>query len=138
MSDFNQRVIDEFRANDGSVGGPFEEAQLALLSTTGARTGERRVSPVMYFTEGGDYYVLASKAGAPTNPAWFHNLVANPTVGVELATDHGVETFDATAEVVAGAERDRLFDRFAGLNPGFEEYQLRTDRIIPVVRLSRG
>ena len=137
MSDFNSQVIEEFRTNDGRVGGPFEGAHLALLSTTGAKSGEQRVSPVMYFTEGDRYYVIASKAGSPNNPAWFHNLVANPIVGVELSTERGIDSFDATAAVVEPAERDRLFGQFAGKNPGFEEYQLRTDRIIPVVELRR-
>ena len=99
MNDFNRQVIEEFRANDGVVAGPFAGTTVLLLTTTGARSGLTRVNPVVSRSEGSDVYVFASKAGAPTNPDWFHNLVAHPSVTVELGTD----TYEATAEVVEGA-----------------------------------
>ncbi|QNE47230.1 nitroreductase family deazaflavin-dependent oxidoreductase [Glaciihabitans sp. INWT7] len=138
MTDFNDRIIAEFRANDGVVGGPFTGAQLLLLTTTGAKSGERRVAPVMYFAEGDTSYVIASKAGSPTNPAWFHNLVAHPTVSVEAATDDGIESYTATAEQVTGELRERLYTKFSSTNPGFAEYQRKTDRVIPIVALTRA
>ena len=133
INDFNARVIDEFRANDGKVGGPFEGAALLLLTTTGARSGERRTSPVVYSTDGDRLVIVASKAGAPNNPAWFHNLIANPTVTVEVGTD----AFEATAAVTDEAERRRLFDAQAAMMPGFKEYEQKTSRVIPVVTLRR-
>lgn len=138
MTDFNDRIIAEFRANDGVVGGPFTGAHLLLLTTTGAKSGARRVAPMMYFAEGDTSYVIASKAGSPTNPAWFHNLVAHPTVSVEAATDDGIESYTATAEQVTGELRERLYAKFSSTNPGFAEYQLKTDRVIPIVALTRA
>jgi deazaflavin-dependent oxidoreductase (nitroreductase family) len=133
---WNDAIIAEFRANDGTVGGPFEGSLLLLLHTTGAKTGAARVSPMMYFAEPEGLFVVASKAGAPENPAWFHNLVAHPHVHIEQATDDGIEEFDATAEPVAGARRDELFARFAERAPGFAAYQAKTDRVIPIVELT--
>jgi deazaflavin-dependent oxidoreductase (nitroreductase family) len=133
MNDFNAQIITEFRSNDGKVGGPFESAKVLLLTTTGARSGLERVNPVVCRTEGDDVYVFASKAGAPTDPDWFHNLVANPDVTVEV----GTETYRARAEVLAGAERDRVYGAQATEFPNFAEYQAGTDRVIPVVRLRR-
>ena len=133
MNDFNRQVIEEFRANDGVVAGPFAGTTVLLLTTTGARSGLTRVNPVVSRSEGSDVYVFASKAGAPTNPDWFHNLVAHPSVTVELGTD----TYEATAEVVEGAERDRVYNAHAEQFPNFAEYQAGTDRVIPVVRLVR-
>src|SRR6185437_7660187 len=104
-NDWNTKIIEEFRANDGKVGGGFEGAPLLLLHTTGAKTGQERVHPVMYLPAGDRYAVFASKAGAPDNPAWFHNLVAHPGVTVEM----GSETFSARATVAERAERDRLY-----------------------------
>ena len=135
MTDWNDRIIAEFRDNDGRVGGPFEGAKLLLLHTTGAKSGQQRVSPVMYFAEPEGLFVIASKAGSPENPAWYHNLLANPVVHVEQATDDGIAQFDATAEPVQRAERDTLYARIAARNPGFAGYQRKTDRIIPMVRL---
>jgi deazaflavin-dependent oxidoreductase (nitroreductase family) len=132
-NDFNTQVIEEFRANGGVVGGPFEGATIVLLTTTGARSGLERVNPVMGRTEGDDLYVFASKAGAPTDPDWFHNLVANPEVTVEM----GTERFAARAEVVEGTERDRIYAAQAEEFPNFAEYQEGLDRVIPVVRLVR-
>lgn len=129
--DFNAKIIAEFRANEGRVGGPFEGAPLLLLTTTGAKSGERRTSPVMYLREDGHTYVFASKAGADTNPAWYHNLLAHPEVTVEI----GTETHEATAEPVTGVERDRIYALQAFRYPGFAEYQEKTSRVIPVVEL---
>jgi len=132
-NDWNQAIITEFRANGGKVSGQFAGAPLLLLTTTGAKTGRRLTSPVMYNTDGDRLLIFASKGGAPTNPAWYHNLVANPRVTLEV----GTETFDATAMVLQGDERDRLFARHAAQYPGFAEYQANTTRTIPVIALER-
>jgi deazaflavin-dependent oxidoreductase (nitroreductase family) len=129
--EFNRQVIDEFRTNAGKVSGPFEGAPMLLLTTTGAKTGRRLTSPLVYSKDGDDIIVIASKAGAPTNPDWFHNLKANPEVTVEVGTDE----FEARAEITEGDERQRLFDAQAELMPNFKEYEAGTDRVIPVVRL---
>jgi len=134
MNDFNTQIIEEFRANGGVVGGPFAGAPVLLLTTKGAKSGLDRVNPVVARQEGDNLYVFASKAGAPTNPDWFHNLVANPSVTVEF----GTETFSATAEVVEGEERDRIYAAQAEDFPNFAEYQAGTERVIPVVRLVRS
>jgi deazaflavin-dependent oxidoreductase (nitroreductase family) len=135
VSDFNTSIIEEFRANDGKVGGPFEGAPMVLLTTTGAKSGQARVRPMMYLKDGGDepIYVFASKAGAPTNPDWYHNLVANPEVTVEL----GTESYPATATPLDRDERDRIYAIQADRFPGFKEYETKTDRVIPVVALTR-
>jgi len=132
-NDFNTQIIEEFRANEGIVGGPFEGAPLLLLTTTGAKSGEPRTAPMMYRSEGERMFVFASKAGAPTNPDWYHNLVATPEMTVEV----GVERFSARATEVTGAERDRIYAAHATEYPGFAEYEAKTDRIIPVVELVR-
>ena len=132
MNDFNRAIIEEFRANDGKVGGPFEGAPVLLLSTTGAKSGERRTTPVMYLPDGERMVIFASKGGAPTNPAWYHNLVANPSATVEV----GADTVDVDATVTSGEERGRLFDRQAELYPQFKDYAEKTSREIPVVALS--
>jgi deazaflavin-dependent oxidoreductase (nitroreductase family) len=129
--DWNAKVIQEFRANGGRVGGQFAGAPLLLLTSTGARTGTQRVRPMMYLPEGDRLYVFASKAGAPTNPDWFRNLVANPRATVEVGTD----TYDVDASVLQGEERDRVYAQQAAAYPGFAEYQAATDRVIPVVAL---
>jgi deazaflavin-dependent oxidoreductase (nitroreductase family) len=133
-NDWNQKIIEEFRANEGKVGGQFEGAPVLLLTTTGAKSGRRHTTPMMYLPGDNGVYVFASKAGAPTNPDWFHNLVANPTVTVEVGTDQ----YDATAVPLAGAERDRVYAQQAKLFPGFAEYQEKTSRVIPVVELVRS
>jgi deazaflavin-dependent oxidoreductase (nitroreductase family) len=138
MTNWNDNIIAEFHDNDGKVGGPFAGAHLLLLTTTGAKSGQPRVAPMMYFTEGDSLYVIASKAGAPTSPDWYHNLVAHPEVHVEQSTDAGIVAFDATAQVLKRAERDRLFDIFSAANPGFGDYQKKTTRVIPVVQLQRA
>lgn len=133
MSDWNDQIIAEFRANDGKVGGPFEGAPLLLLHSTGAKSGEERVHPMMYQAVGDDFAVFASKAGAPTNPAWYHNLRAHPDARVEV----GTETLDVTARVLDGDERARIWEEQKARYPGFADYEAKTDRVIPVVLLSR-
>jgi len=133
MKSFNEAIVHEFRANGGKVGGQFEGAPRLLLTTTGAKTDRRLTSPLVYARDGDRLLVFASNAGAPTNPAWYHNLVANPTVTVEV----GTETFEARATVVTGEERDRLFAEQAKRMPGFATYQQNTTRVIPVVALER-
>ncbi len=137
MSDFNDRIIAEFRENEGKVGGPFEGAHLLLLTTTGAKSGLPRVSPMVYFLEPEGTFVVASKAGAKSHPAWFHNLKANPGVAIEMATPTGIDRFTATAEPVGDAIREDLFARFAARNPMFATYQAKTDRRIPIVSITR-
>jgi deazaflavin-dependent oxidoreductase (nitroreductase family) len=129
--DFNQQVIEEFRANHGRVGGPFEGGRLLLLTTTGAKTGKRHTNPVGFLPDGERILVIASAGGAPNHPDWFHNLVADPRVTVE----NGTFTYDAHAAVLAGAERDHAFARAAEFDPGWAEYQAKTTRVIPVVAL---
>ena len=136
MSDWNTKLIEEFRTNDGKVSGQFEGAPLLLLNTIGAKSGQPRTSPMMYLADETDdqrVYVFASKAGMPTNPDWYHNLKANPDVSVEV----GGETYDAVAHEVTGDERDRIYAIQAERYPGFAEYEQKTDRTIPVVALVR-
>mgnify|MGYP001807550762 CR=1 FL=1 len=130
---WNDSIIEQFRANNGHV--DRFGRRLLLLHTIGAKSGEPRIAPMMYFDEPEGIFVIASKAGAPENPAWVHNLLANPAVTVERATEHGVEEFDATAAPVANELRDTLYARFSERNPGFAGYQENTDRTIPVVQL---
>ena len=132
-NDFNQSVINEFRENHGRVSGGFAQAPLLLLTTTGARTGKARTTPVVYTRDGERLVIVASKAGAPTNPHWYLNLVANPEVTVELPDD----TFKARASVAEGDERDRLYSAHAAVMPAFADYAAGTDRVIPVVALDR-
>jgi len=133
MSDFNRGIIEEFRANHGVVGGQFEGATLVLLTTTGARTAQTRVNPLATLVEGDTLYVFASKAGAPTNPDWYHNVLAHPEVQVEFGDDR----FDAVASPVTGPERDRLYAAQVERMPGFGDYEKATERVIPVVELRR-
>ncbi len=133
VNDFNRNVIDEFRSNNGKVGGQFGNAPLVLLTTTGAKSGKPHTTPVVYTRDGDNLVVIASMGGAPKSPAWYHNLVANPQVTVELPG----ETYTAKARVTEGEERDRLFRAQAGLMPNFDEYQTKTTRVIPVVVLER-
>jgi deazaflavin-dependent oxidoreductase (nitroreductase family) len=131
-NDWNSKIIAEFRANGGKVGAPFEGAPLLLLHTTGARTAQERVNPVMYRDLGdGRYAVFASKGGAPTNPDWYHNLVANPRVSAEI----GTRTGQFTARVAEGDERERIWTPHKTANPGFADYERKTTRQIPVVIL---
>ncbi|SEC74688.1 nitroreductase/quinone reductase family protein [Streptomyces sp. PAN_FS17] len=131
-NDFNQQVIEEFRANKGRVGGYFEGARLLLLTTTGARTGRPHTTPVGYLPDSDDrVLIIASAAGAPRHPAWFRNLVANPRVTVES----GAFTYEARAVVLEGEERDRIFARAVEADPGWAAYQEKTERVIPVIAL---
>jgi len=129
-ANYNQVVIQQFRANGGKVQGPN---QLILLTTTGAKSGQPRTTPVAYSTDGDRLVIIASKAGAPTNPDWYHNLLANPIVTVET----GTETYQARATVAEEPERTRLYDQHAALMPGFAEYTKKTTRQIPVILLTR-
>ena len=134
MSDWNTGVIEEFRANEGRVGGPFEGAAMILIHHVGARTGTVRVSPLRYFPQDdGSMLVVASKGGAPDNPDWFHNVRANHRFEVEV----GTETFTVDAEVLTHEERAEVWPALVREAPGFGGYQDKTERIIPVVRLRR-
>lgn len=133
MVEFNRALIDEYRQNGGKVSGPFAGAPLLLLTTTGAKSGRELTSPLAFTRDGDRIIVIASKAGAPTNPAWYHNLVANPDVKVELDDD----TFDARAEVTEGDERERLYRQQAEVLPPFNQYEKNTTRQIPVIALNR-
>jgi deazaflavin-dependent oxidoreductase (nitroreductase family) len=132
MNDFNAKVIEEFRANGGKVGGAFEGAPLLILHSTGAKSGEPRLHPMMYLPDGDRYVVFASKAGAPTNPAWYHNLVAYPNASIEI----GTEKLEVTATEATGSERDQLFAEQVSRFPTFGEYEAKTDRVIPVMVLT--
>ncbi|OKK07939.1 cation-binding protein [Streptomyces sp. CB03234] len=133
-NDFNQPIIEEFRANHGRVGGWFEGARLVLLTTTGARSGKPHTTPVGYYPDGdGRILVIASAAGAPKHPAWYHNLLANPRATVE----DGVFTYEADATVLKGDERDRAFARAVEADSGWADYQAKTSRVIPVVALTQ-
>ena len=131
MPDWNSKIIEEFRANEGKVGGPFEGASLLLLHIVGARTGQQRVNPMMYRPVPGGYAVFASKAGAPTNPDWYHNLLAHPDVAAEI----GTATVQLHARVAEGAEREEIWEAHKAANPGFADYEKKTTRQIPVVIL---
>lgn len=134
MSDFNQAVIAEFRANAGKVGGYFAGANLLLLHTTGAKSGQPRTNPLVYATDGGRFVVAASKGGAPTNPDWYYNLRADPDASVEVRTEHcPVRATIVTEE----PERSRLYALLVAHRPGFAEYEQKTSRKIPVVVLER-
>jgi len=131
---FNAAVIDEFRNNGGQVTGMFAGAPLVLITTTGAKSGQRRTTPIVYTTDGDRLVIIASKGGAPTSPDWYHNLVANPDVTVELPN----ETFAARARVAEDPERERLYRAQAALMPNFDAYEKATTRKIPVVVLERA
>ena len=133
MKSFNQQLIEEFRANGGKVGGMFEGKPVVLVTVTGAKTGRKLTIPLVYLPDGERILIFASKAGSPKHPDWYHNIVANPTVMVEV----GAETYEATATVIAGEERDRLYARQAEAMPNFAEYQQKTTRVIPVIALER-
>ena len=134
VNDWNAQIITEFRANQGKLGGQFEGAPMLLLHTTGAKSGQQRVNPMMYLELDGRRYVFASKAGADTNPDWYHNLVASSAVTVEV----GAETYEATAAALAEDERSRIYAEQASRYPGFAEYAAKTSRVIPVVELTRA
>jgi len=131
--DWNRSTIEAFRANGGKVGGMWEGRPLLLLTTTGAKSGQRRTNPMMYLRDGDRLLVFASKGGAPTNPDWYHNLLAHPQATVEV----GTEVYEANATSLSGEERDRWFARQAQLYPQFADYQAKTTRKIPVIALER-
>ncbi len=131
MPDWNSKIIEEFRANGGEVGGNFEGAPLLLLHTVGARTGQPRVNPMMYLRVPGGYAVFASKAGAPVNPDWYHNLLAHPQVTAEI----GAGSVELQARVAQGEERERIWAAQKAAYPGFADYERQTTRQIPVVVL---
>jgi deazaflavin-dependent oxidoreductase (nitroreductase family) len=131
---FNEGVVEQFRDNGGVAPGRWAEQPLLLLTTTGARSGLPRTTPLIYSRDGDRLVVIASKGGEPTHPDWYHNLVAHPEATVEV----GSEAFPVRAEVAQGAERRRLFDQQAALMPFFAEYERTTAREIPVVVLTRG
>jgi deazaflavin-dependent oxidoreductase (nitroreductase family) len=134
MLDFNQTVIDEFRTNAGVCSGPFDGMPMVLVTMTGAKSGRTLTSPLVHSMDGDDVVVIASKGGAPSHPSWFHNLVANPTVTVEVGTD----SYQADAVLAEGEERDRLFAAQAAQLPQFSEYKTNAaPRVIPVFRLVR-
>lgn len=133
MNDWNRAIIDEFHANGGKVGGQFEGGTLLLLTTQGSKSGKSHTTPLVYLADGERMIIIASAAGAPNNPAWYYNLIAHPRVTVEV----GTETFEVTATVATGEERDRLWAWTIKQLPGFADYQTKTTRQIPVVILQR-
>ena len=133
VNNYNRQIIEEFHANEGKVGGPFEGATLLLLTHRGAKTGTARTNPLAYIEEDGRYFVFGSKGGASTNPDWYHTLRANPDATIEI----GTEKFDVTAEVLTGEERDRVWTRNVRERPAFGDYEKRTSRKIPVIALTR-
>jgi deazaflavin-dependent oxidoreductase (nitroreductase family) len=134
VTDFNQALIAELRSNHGQVtSGPFTGRRLLILTTTGAKTGQRRETPLVYSTDGDRFVIVASKGGAPSHPAWYHNIAADSAVTVEVDG----ERFAATATIAGSTERRRLYDAHAALYPTFAEYEARTDRVIPVIVLQR-
>ena len=133
QNNWNSQTIEAFRANGGKVGGVWEGRPLLLLTTTGAKSGKQHTSPTMYLPDGDRLLIFASKAGAPSNPDWYYNLLAHPEVTVEV----GSETYQATAVPITGEERNRLYAKQAELYPQFADYQKKTTRKIPVVALER-
>ncbi len=132
-NDWNQAVIEEFRANSGKVGGPFAGRTLLLLHTVGAKSGHERVNPLAYVSDGDRLVIIASKGGAPTNPDWFYNLLAHPQVTVEVSA----EQFLAQAAFPPEPERSRLYSLMVDMMPIFAEYQRKATRVIPVITLTR-
>lgn len=133
MSDWNKAIIEEFHANEGKVGGPFEGANLLLLHTVGAKSGLERINPVMYFMDDDRYVVIASKGGAATHPDWYRNILANPEISVEV----GTEKFPVIAAVASEPGRTKLYEKMESISHGFTEYKHKTSRTIPVVTLTR-
>jgi deazaflavin-dependent oxidoreductase (nitroreductase family) len=134
MKAFNKSIVDEFRANGGKVGGPFEGATLVLLTTTGAKSGQPRLAPLAYLTIEGKTIIIGSKAGADTNPDWVHNLRANPSAHIEVGSD----AYDVTARELPPEERDEVYPKIVALAPGFGDYQAKTSRVIPLFELQRA
>lgn len=133
MDDFNQRIMDDFRANGGQVGGDFTGVPMVIVHHTGAKSGVVRHAPLCYLPNGDDVVIFASMGGAPNNPAWYHNLIANPETVIEL----GTETLPVRVREAKGAERDELFERQKRAMPPFADYEAATTRVIPVLVLER-
>lgn len=133
INEYNQSIIEEFRANNGTVGGPFKGASLLLLHSEGAKSGEQRINPLAYFADGADFLIIASYSGGPKNPPWFYNLVANAQAKIEV----GGAEFSVQSEVVAEPDRTELYNKIAAQSAAFAEYQEKTTRVIPIVRLSK-
>ena len=132
----NSDVVRQFRSNNGKISsGMFRGARLLLLTTSGAKSGKERINPLAFTRDGDNYVIIASKGGSPTHPDWYHNILANPEVGVEVATHSGVHEFRAHARIPEGDERRRLYDAQAAVMPNFAEYQKKTEREIPVIVL---
>jgi len=132
VQDRNKKIIDEFRANEGRVGGHFAGKTLLLVHTKGAKSGQERINPVAYVRDGDRYVIIASKGGAPTNPSWYYNIVANPLVTVEA----GQEKFQARATIAEEPERTRLYNKMVEMMPAFDDYRRKTTRQIPVIVLT--
>jgi len=132
-NNWNQANIEEFRANSGKVGGPFAGKTLLLLHTVGAKSGQERINPVACVVDGDRLVIIASKAGAPTHPDWYYNILAHPLVTVEF----GTQQFQAQAAIASEPERTRLYNQMVEMMPGFAEYQRKTTRVIPVITLTR-
>jgi deazaflavin-dependent oxidoreductase (nitroreductase family) len=133
MKAFNKNIVDEFRANGGNVGGPFEGATLLLLTSTGAKSGQPRLAPLAYLTIDQKMIIIGSKAGADTNPDWVHNLRANPRAHIEV----GTEAYDVSARELPPAERDEVFPKITAAAPGFGDYQSKTSRVILLFELQK-
>jgi deazaflavin-dependent oxidoreductase (nitroreductase family) len=133
-NDFNRQIIAEFRANDGKCGGMFEGSDMLILHSIGAKSGQVRENPLVYRKEGDTYYIFGSKAGMPTDPDWYRNIVANPDVTIEV----GAESIAVHARLITGDERDAVFDRHKARYPNFAEYEAATTRVIPVVALDHA
>ncbi|AGB23091.1 deazaflavin-dependent nitroreductase family protein [Mycobacterium sp. JS623] len=133
MKAFNKNIVDEFRANGGKVGGPFDGATLLLLTSTGAKSGQPRLAPLAYLTIDDKMIIIGSKAGADTNPDWVHNLRANPQAHIEVGTD----AYDVIARELPAEERDKTYPKVVALAPAFGAYQEKTSRIIPLFELQR-
>jgi deazaflavin-dependent oxidoreductase (nitroreductase family) len=134
LNDFNANVIDEFRANGGKVGGPFEGTDLLLLTTTGAKSGKQRLNPLAYFDIDGKLLIVGSFRGADVDPAWVHNIRANPSAHIEIGTD----AYDVTVRELPRDERDAAWETITANSEGFAEYQEKTSRVIPLFELTRA
>ncbi|MBK7896995.1 MAG: nitroreductase family deazaflavin-dependent oxidoreductase [Candidatus Promineifilaceae bacterium] len=132
QNEWNQKIIEEFRANEGKVGGVFANTPLLLLHTTGAKSGQKRINPLAYLEDGARYVIVASKGGAPTHPDWYYNVMAHPEVEVEV----GTKRFSAQAAAAEEPERSELYEKMVAKNPGFDEYRRKTSRTIPVIVLT--
>lgn len=134
LDDFNRNIVEEFRANAGIVGGPFEGGTLLLLHTTGAKSGQPRLSPLAYLTVDDKMLIVGSYAGAPKDPAWVHNLRANPRARIEVGTDE----YDVNVRELSAAERDAAYPKVVEVAPVFADYQANTTRAIPLFELTRA